>query len=127
AESTFDGDVLFEYNSMEDFQDFVNKVHITAEIRESDLQSTEIQIFSGEQFPDFRRFSLTGNAEGTVNDLSAEDLDLNVGNATHLTGNLALRNTTYPDSIFINAKNLRINTQPEDVQFLYGLFSDSAL
>ncbi len=127
AESTFDGDVLFEYKSMEDFQDFVNQVQITAEIRESNLQSKEIQIFSGEQFPDFKRFSLTGNAEGTVNQLQAEDLDLNVGASTHLTGNLALRNTTNPDSIFINAQNIKLNTQPEDIQFLYGLFSDSAL
>lgn len=127
AESSFDGDVLFEYTSMEDFQDFVNKVQITAEIRESDLQSKEIQIFSGEQFPDFKRFQLTGNGQGTVNLLEAKDLDLHVGTSTHLTGNLALRNTTYTDSIFINAKKLRINTHPEDVQFLYSLFSDSAL
>lgn len=127
AESSFDGDVLFEYTSMEDFQDFVNKVQITAEIRESDLQSKEIQIFSGEQFPDFKRFSLTGSGEGTVNLLEATNLDLNVGSSTHLTGNLALRNTTYPDSIFINAKSVKINTRPNDIQFLYGLFSDSAL
>ena len=127
AGSTFDGDVLFEYTSMDDFQDFVNKVQITAEIRESDLQSKEIQIFSGEEFPDFKQFRLTGSGEGTVNLLEATNLDLNVGSSTHLTGNLALRNTTYPDSIFINAKSVNINTRPNDVQFLYGLFSDSAL
>lgn len=126
AESTFDGDVLFEYNSMEDFQDFVNKVNIKARIRESRLQSTEIQKF-GEEFPNFEIFSLTGEAEGTVNNLHAKDIDLTVGERTHLAGDLSLKNTTYTDSIFIHAHDLDVETTPEDIQFVYGLFSDSAL
>lgn len=124
--SSFDGDVLFEYASMKEFSDFVNKVRIEATIRKSSLQSREIQMF-GEAFPDFRTFSLSGSAAGTVNDLTAKNLDLKVGSTTELKGNLALKNTTYTDSLYIDADDIDFYTLPKDVRFLYALFSDTAL
>lgn len=126
AGSHFDGDVKFEYSSMADFQDFVNKVKMVAEIRESELQSSEIKKF-GEEFPDFKVFQITGSAKGTVNDLQTRDIDLTLGKSTHVSGELYLRNTTYTDSIYLDAQHLDVSTIPEDVQFVYGLFSDSAL
>ena len=126
SQSHFDGDVVLKYDSIADFQDFVNKVIMEGQINEAELASEEIQHF-GPEFPDFGRFSISGSVDGIVNDMKIADLDLKLATQTHLSGALTLKNTTDPENIFLDASQIDLQTLPQDIHSIYSLFSDSTL
>ncbi len=126
AASYFDGSLSLNYKQISDFKDFVNKVEMVGEIEESDLNSQEIQLF-GEEFPDFGQFAISGSVNGPVNSMQIKDVVLDVAGRTHLEGNIDLKNTTTPENLFLHATDIDLKTNPDDAQFVYGLFADTLL
>ncbi len=126
AASHFEGNVSLNYQEMSDFRDFVNEVTMVGEIDKSTLSSREIQYF-GEEMPDFGVFSISGSVEGIVNDMKIRNVVLDLADNTHAEGDIDLRNTTTLENIFMKVQNFDLHTNPEDAQFVYGLFSDTTL
>lgn len=126
--STFRGGLVLKYDEIADFRDFVNQVTMEGEIVESDLNSTEIQYW-GKPFPDFGQFSISGSVDGVVNDMVIKNVVLDMGQSTHLkmNGDLNLRNTTLLDQLFVHAEGLDLQSDVEDAQLVYGLFTDTLL
>lgn len=126
AKSVFEGQLSLNYGEMPDFRDFVNKVVMVGEIEKSSLSSREIQHF-GPEFPDFGQFSISGSVEGIVNDMQIRDVELDLAGNTHLEGDLALRNTTDPENLYLKASHINLRSNPDDAQFVHSLFSDTLL
>ncbi len=124
--SKLKGDFRMEYDSIKAMQDFVNQVKIIANIESGEMASEDIRHF-GPEMPDFQVFYIEGKAEGIVNNLEMKDLKVEVGENTTYASDLSLRNTIDVDNIFIKAQNIDLFTTQKDIEFLYGLFSDSAL
>lgn len=126
GKSHFDGRLSLNYQEMPDFRDFVNKVTMVGEIKNSNLNSREIQYW-GPQFPDFGQFKISGGVNGIVNDMQITDVILDVAESTHFEGDLELRNATTPSDLFLKAEQVDLYTTPTDARFVNNLFTDTTL
>ncbi|MBF99973.1 MAG: hypothetical protein CMI36_13345 [Owenweeksia sp.] len=127
SRSYIKGDIALKYDSTAAFKDFINQVSIEAELDEDTrIESEEIMFFAS-AFPDFDRFAVAGEINGIINDLKTKDLVIELGESTRLRGDIALKDPTNVDSIFLDARDLFINTTPADIRYINGLFSDSTL
>ncbi len=127
SRSYIEGDIALKYNSKSAFKDFVNQVRIEADLSDDTyVESDEIAFFTS-KFPNFNRFKISGEVDGTVSDLKTRDLVIEVGQATRIRGDIALKNPTNADSLYLDIGEIFLNTVPEDIRFINGLFSDSTL
>lgn len=121
------GDVNLVYtNDQNDLRDFINQVTIVADLDESTVDSKDIQVFAS-AFPEFKIFRVEGDVEGKVNDLKSENLEIYFGNRTYIEGGFEVKNATTPDSIYLVADGLDLQTNPVDMGYLYELFTDTTL
>ncbi len=120
------GDIALQYAEMKSFKNFVNEVNLSAQIEYGYLASSDIQYFAP-AFPNFKTFTLRGAVEGPVNNFAAKDFDLTLGKDTRFRADVKVENATKPDSLYLSSSNLKIKTLPEDVRFIAGLFTDTAL
>jgi TamB, inner membrane protein subunit of TAM complex len=79
------------YDSMKVMKDFVNKVYLQADLKQSVLNTDDLAIF----VPVLKKYKdewhITGNLKGTVSDLILKDLDLRMGKQSHLVGDLSMK------------------------------------
>lgn len=102
------------YKSMEDFQDFVNKVRMAGRFKNSEISVKDIMVFDPKlETVDFLRHNkdkeigLDGSFAGTVNNLKGNNLKLEVGKYASLDGNFSLHDIT---NIQQATLNLNLNT-----------------
>ncbi len=88
--SILKGNLRFDYNR-EDFKDFEDKVKVTAHFRDSDVSLNELNVFYNE-FGVNQKANINVNLTGTLNDLNAENLQLNTGGTTKIYGDLNFKN-----------------------------------
>ncbi len=120
------GNFKLEYETKKAFSDFLEKVNLEADIKEGSVAANEIQVFAPE-YPKFKTVQLKGKFKGPVNRLQMNGLELELGGNTILKGDLLLRDPAKADSLFISSKDISFFTEEDDVNWLYGLFSDSTL
>jgi hypothetical protein len=89
--SSLNLDLSFRYDSMPDFNDFVNKVTIDANFRKSKLSFVDIVSFVPALKGIDNTAIVTGYAHGTISNLYAENMKLETGKKTHLYFNLSMK------------------------------------
>jgi len=90
------GEVNFTYNHWDDYSDFINKITIRSELKDSTKVSfTDIAAFTSELNGLNKTVYLSGKVRGPVSDLSLSNFYLSYGNYTRFRGNLTL--TGLPD------------------------------
>lgn len=94
-ESHVDLDLRFDYNRSKAYDEFVDSVYITSNIRESTLLLSDLKYFAWilEKMPD--KLVFTGNYAGTVSDFTVNDFDVFYGDNTRMTADVTL--TGLPD------------------------------
>jgi len=120
------GDFRLDYPDMEAFSSFLEKVRITADIEEGSVADKDIQVFAS-KYTDFGTVLLKGKFKGPVNQLEMKDLALEFGKNTSLEGEILLKDPSVTDSLFVNSSKMKFSTITEDVEWFYGLFSDTTL
>lgn len=105
-ESNLKGDLIFSYNR-EDFKDFVNKVHLTGNFKESVLSFNEINKFYNE-FGATKKVAFSAKIDGVLNNFTATNLDLTSEN-TQIKGDFIFKN------IFKDADNFSMQA---DINYL---------
>ena len=88
--SYFKGDVGLHY-IREDFQDFNNKVRFDIAIASASIATNEIYYFYKELGRD-RQFNIKSNLTGTLNNFTANQLELTDDRKTEIIGNVNFRN-----------------------------------
>ncbi|WP_299336578.1 translocation/assembly module TamB domain-containing protein [uncultured Psychroserpens sp.] len=88
--SILKGNLRFDYNR-EDFKEFEDKVQVTANFTDSEVYLNELNSFYNE-FGINQRANLNVNLTGTLNDLNAEQLQLNASGRTKIFGDLNFKN-----------------------------------
>lgn len=83
-------DFKMEYDQYGDFLDFIRKVKMYADIRESDLSFKDISYFAPELEGLNTNLSIIGEVKGTVDRLKGKDVDFIFGYDTHFEGNVEL-------------------------------------
>lgn len=94
--------IVFNYQSLADFNDFVNKVRFGGHFTESKIQIGDLAYF----IPDLplanEAYYLNGTLSGKVSSLRGKDLQLKYGNNTDLLGNFSIYGLPDPDETFID-------------------------
>ena len=103
--SKIDGDINFTYKR-EDLQDFNNKVEIKADFRKSIFSIRDLKkLYSELSGTDV--LSFTGNANGTLNNLNAQNLNLRSKNGVKIYGDFSFSNLIYPEKGFVFKGDLK--------------------
>ena len=87
--SELDGNLVFNYNR-EDFADFLNKVNVVAEFKESKVAFDEVNLLYDE-FGKGKEVTFNANVNGVLNDLNTDDLFL-FSDDTGIRGNFNFKN-----------------------------------
>ena len=88
--SILKGELRFDYNR-EDFKNFEDKVQVTASFIDSEVYLNDLNTFYNEFGVD-QKAQLNVNLSGTLNDLNANDLQLNASGRTKIFGDLNFKN-----------------------------------
>lgn len=126
SRSLIEGDIRLRYDEIGDFSDFVNRVVMFGQIKNASLASADIRYFSN-KFPDFKQFTLSGQVQGLVNDMQTQNLEITMGENTYLTGDVALRNVTTPQNMYLKTPNLNLHSVPNDIEYFSALFVEKPL
>jgi len=88
--SILKGQLRFDYNR-EDFKDFEDKVNVTADFADSEVFLNDLNTFYNEFGVD-QKAKFNVNLTGTLNDLNANNLQLNASGRTRIFGDLNFKN-----------------------------------
>lgn len=111
--------VCFKYNKISDFSNFLTDVIVTGKLRNSTVDSRDIEFFAPTMRNVVFRSEITNaNLTGTVANINGKNIHLHTGQNTELLGDISIKGL--PDikkTIFdINLKKL--NTSAEDIERL---------
>lgn len=108
-------DLRFSYQRWDDYNHFIEKVHMKSHIRESRLNINDIGFFAPELAGVNENVRLTGDVEGRVGSLTGDHLDLRYGQGTKFAGNARI--TGLPDiaKSWFRADIHQLTTQYSDV------------
>lgn len=102
--SELKGNLVFDYDR-EDFQDFLNKVHITASFNESTVALDEVnQLYN--EFGTGKTVTFSSNVQGILNDLEVTSLFLQSDN-TGISGDFNFKNLFSRDAPFVLNADIR--------------------
>jgi hypothetical protein len=90
-----DLDLKFTYDSLSDFNEFIHKVRIEADLRESEMDLFDVGYFAPVLFEMDNRIRLSGKIAGTVDKFKASDFEFSFGEHTRYSGNIQM--TGLPD------------------------------
>ncbi|TDT44720.1 uncharacterized protein DUF490 [Maribacter spongiicola] len=108
--SAIDGNLVFNYNR-EDFADFLNKVNVVAEFKESKVAFDEINLLYNE-FGKGKEVTFNANVNGVLNDLNTDNLFL-FSDDTGIRGDFNFKN------LFSKQKPFSLNAQMKNVTSSY--------
>ncbi|MFN7703533.1 MAG: translocation/assembly module TamB domain-containing protein [Chryseotalea sp.] len=109
--------VVFTYNSQADLSDFNNLVKIKAKLNQAVIDPKDIALFieGAEKIP--QTFTLSAFINGRVNDFTASDLNLAIGQSQY-TGKLSMEGLPYFEETFIEARLNNSTINVNDIAFL---------
>ena len=104
-----------EYKSFsDDFSSFLHNVSLTANFKESTLNSDDLAFFSPNLKSWKRTFYLEGLVKGPLDNFSAKEMKIKSGN-TYLEGNIAVRGLPDINTTFIDFQSKQLRTNYADM------------
>jgi len=94
-ESSLKGNIVLTYKEG-GLADFVNKVHVDADIDSASVSTNELNYFYNE-FGKGKKFNFSTHLTGTMNDFYTRNLKLKVDNHSEIIGNINFKNLFNPD------------------------------
>lgn len=114
--------LVFQYESLRDFQEYVDYVYMNFDLRDSYLATTDLFYFAPElrDNPFFiknrdNKVYFSGKVNGTVNSLKGYALDVQLSEKVRFRGDYASKSLTTPDESILN---LRIESLQSDIKNL---------
>lgn len=115
--------ILFEYDSLSAFSNFIEDVQVTGNLKNSRVVSRDIAYFApGVNVTDFDVL-FTGNLSGTVENIRASQVQIRTGRQTWLEGNLSIRGLPDIDNTLFDMDLSRLLTNRQDLEDLVAGFS----
>ncbi|HKR03322.1 MAG TPA: translocation/assembly module TamB domain-containing protein [Bacteroidia bacterium] len=127
ANSSVKTDLVFSYNTFDDFNHFLTKVNFNSEFLTSDVSSKDIAYFTSELIGFDRNILLSGLVRGTVEKFKAKNLTLNYGEQTVFKGNVNLEGLPDVSETFIDLVADNFTTAGKDIATIpVGKFTEHA-
>jgi hypothetical protein len=124
--SFIDADIGIQYVSLHSLSDSLESVQLTADMRKSSIMSSDISYFIPQlnDQPFLKNglnvTTLTGNLDGTLNDLSGKNLVITTGTQTILKTDCTITGLPDFENADFNFPNLRIHSGRKDIRMLAG-------
>ncbi|MVN92603.1 translocation/assembly module TamB domain-containing protein [Mucilaginibacter aquatilis] len=111
------------FKSFSDFSDFVNKVRMDADIKDSHLSSKDIAYFTPSLDKTNFELGLSGRASGLVNNIKARNLTVTAGQATYIRGNFNLKGLPDWEKTYLTLNFNQLASNKRDLDYLYTHFT----
>lgn len=111
-----------KFKKFKDFNNYVSKVKMKANFKESHISSSDIAYFAPELEKMKLDIELDGQISGYVNDLKAKKLSIKAGKATYIKGDFNMQGLPYWDETFMDMKIEMAGTNKKDLnEILTGI------
>ncbi len=115
------------YDSISDFESYIERVRMKAEFENSFLSSNDIQYFAKELFGLNQKIQFKGNVKGTVSNLKGKDLNIYFGHQTRFEGDASLNGLPDVNTLFMNLNIRNFTTTKADLETIKEFpFNESA-
>jgi hypothetical protein len=109
-------DLLFSYNDLAAYSDFINSVKMTGDFAPSTLNFADIAYFAPTLTGWRDTIRLSGKVRGKVNNLKADDMDIRFGKSSHLLGDINMNGLPDFENTFMMVDLKQLSTNRSDLQ-----------
>lgn len=110
--------LLMKYSSFKDFGNFVNKVSLRSNFKDAIISSSDIAYFTSGLEKSSIILRVNGQVSGYVNDLKAQNLLVQSGQATYIKGNFSLTGLPNIKQTLLDLDFEQISTNRNDLNFI---------
>jgi hypothetical protein len=110
------GELKFETNEWDDYNDFEEKVYMRGNFKDTKLNFGDIAYFTSELEGINKFIVFSGKIKGTVANLRGNEMDINFGKNSHLLGDIKMTGLPDFDVTFIQLKLKEFTTCTEDLE-----------
>jgi hypothetical protein len=104
-----------KYENFNDMNDFITKIRMQARFENAEIDSDDIGFFAPEAKTWNKKIKISGLARGTVDDLFGNEMTIQAGNNTYLSGDISLTGLPDINKTFIDFKANSFRTTYGDV------------
>ena len=109
-----------KFDRFSDFNDYINKVRMKANFKDSHLASKDISFFSPQLSKMNLDIDIDGQITGLVNNLKARKLAVKAGKATYVKGDFNFKGLPYIKETFMEFKIDMASTNKKDLDDILG-------
>lgn len=111
---------LMKYKTFDDFNDFINKVYVRGNLRNSTVDSKDISFFTEEldRIHMNLRVKMTGTLSGYVNNIKARNCAIMAGQATYIKGDFDIKGLPDVDKTLMSLKVNQLATNRRDANMV---------
>lgn len=107
-----------KFAKYKDFNNYVKKVKMTAQFKNSYVSSSDVAYFAPELNDMKLDIAINGQISGYVNDLKAKKLTIKAGKATYIKGNFTMKGLPYWNETFMDLKIEMAGSNKKDLDEL---------
>jgi len=123
--STLVADLKFNFDSIPDFEDFIEKVRWNGKFKSSTVSFKDLQYFATELFHINRKLTFSGNARGTVDRFKVKNLELKYADNTYFKGNVSMAGLPNFDETYMELDVADLSLRKEEVESMPSYPFDS--
>ena len=117
ANSLVKGSLSFKYDSWSDYTDFINKVYMKGNLKDSTLLNMKDVTYFADDINGFNEvFYIKGKVRGFVNDLNGSGLDISYGNNTNFSGDFSISGLPDINKSYIHFDAQKLATSKDDIE-----------
>lgn len=120
GDSFLSHNLVFNYTSNDDFEDFNQKVQITARLDSSVITTQDVSFFAPSLHDLFETYTITGNFNGTVDDFRLNRFTIFTGKNSFLAGNVSFKGLPEIDETFVDLRLKPSFINPADLEVYAG-------
>jgi len=117
-ESRLGNYLLFKYSKFKDFRQFISKVYLKSDLRNTKLNSTDVAFFSPNLAKSSVIVQLNGKVSGYVNNLKAKGLTIQSGQASYVKGDFSIKGLPLIKETLMDLNFEQVSTNKQDIDFI---------
>lgn len=117
--------LLFEYEDIKDFQNFIQKVHVTSKLKNATVDSRDIEFFAPTmKNVIFNTAIATASIAGTVENIRAKNVILNTADNTKLSADFTIKGLPFIAKTIFDIAIIKLETHAKDIEYLVPLLAN---
>ncbi|MFM2190057.1 MAG: hypothetical protein RL491_443, partial [Bacteroidota bacterium] len=116
--SFLSGGFKMEYNDASDFEDFISKVIMKADLKNSSLNSKDLSFFTSELAGTNVELGVNGQIKGTIDNLRGKNIELKYGECTLIKCSVSMTGLPDIEETYFDLKLDKLTTNSKDLSTL---------